>query len=296
MFTLSPNVTSAQLKRVKDQNGFTCLESGPFNPYDSSVFWRCKKRHKWSASFVDVQVNHCPKCFIAEQKGVPVLARNYQQVGDVLQGLRQVAHHFELNGTQGTRLQPKVLKNIYFVDLLFSAIHLETWIKLQEELDKADSHRVKWKKVIKKRCCGIQKSESLSFAEKLKALAKVCSKRVSDLKMSAPSALKLRREYRDCRDRVITIVEIRNHMAHGKASFPMSLGKLDSDMANFLSSLNSTRIKDFSDDIRLFMDLSDILMQLGKNQFKGNKQKAIQSKMAKVKVSKVQIQSLTGIW
>lgn len=83
---LYKDVTQQQIDALQIKSHITCLTTGSsFKPGDKSVKWRCSKKHRWSASYIDAQITGCPKCLVVRSgaKGIEVLGKNFQQTNGV---------------------------------------------------------------------------------------------------------------------------------------------------------------------------------------------------------------------
>lgn len=290
--SLYEDVKQNQLNDFHKKTKIKNITTSNFKPDDKGVLWRCRRSHRWNSSYIDVQIHGCPKCFTAgmKQTALEVTQKNFQEIQNTLVTLMQIEKHFETKGMPNFSFNHDAYYHLYLTILLFTGVHLESWIRIKQTVDELERKSIKWEKPTKR-----GGFKELHTAEKVEAIYKSVVKNLRRYQLSSKGRKVLLRKFRQFREHCLHCVQMRNTIAHGAPHLPYRDGAFHASMARFLRSSTSDSISEYLSEIRGFTDLSDIVLKINNKSMKGNSTLARKERASHIRVAKLQIQSLFGV-
>jgi hypothetical protein len=290
------DVNQQQLTDFQQKTKIRCLTHKGFRADDKAVEWKCRRNHKWHSSYIDAQIHGCPKCATtgAKKLDLSVLGKNAQEVTGILVTLRRIEAWLEQNGFPNASFGPDSHYHFFAIELFFIGVHFETWVSIVEALDKSRS-MMKWRKNSKRKCCGMTVATDLNTVEKVEAISRAVAKTIGKIGLSKAGKKSLLTRLRGWRKKCEFCVDVRNTIAHGTSHLPFKNGGLNSKLFTFLRGMNAAGVSSYYDEIRKFMDLSDIVLKIGDSNLKGGSKKAKKNRASYTFVARHQIQSLFGV-
>jgi len=121
------------------------------------------------------------------------------------------------------------------------------------------------------------------------------TKAIGKIGLSKAGKRTLLKRLRGWRKKCEFCVDVRNTMAHGSSRLPFKNGGLNAKLFTFLRRMDAAGVSSYYDEIRKFMDLSDIVLKIGDSKFKGGSKIAKKNRASYTFVARHQIQSLFGV-
>lgn len=249
-------VKYTNIEKVEQKYGLKCLRKNHLRP-ETQTEWRCSKGHRWTASFIDVQIGIlCPSCLPPKDKQII----NLQTTLRISSTVFRLAAMMDRAEISNATFLPNSNLYVNFAALFFLGTHLESWIDSNFLLD------------FERRTAGLSfvlpfTSKTDFGGDKKKQVQRIAGSSWKYLNSLSclDAALKRRTRTKLLESVGVTkyLIDARNKIAHAESRYPSFKGTPFNSLSTFLQSLDYRFLREVNSGLNNYMTICDCALEHG---------------------------------